>query len=202
MPKVIGVTGGIATGKSTVTRMFAELGAETISADEFARLVLAKDGPAYRQTIEHFGEGITTPDGEIDRAALGAIVFSDPQALAALNDITHPHIISAMQDRIDRFRQHPPAPDAVMAAEIPLLIECELEGVVDEVVVVAAEPETQQCRLTSRSGLTAEEARRRIAAQMPIEHKIERADRVIWNSGSIDDLRGSVAAVWDEMHLP
>lgn len=201
MPKVIGITGGIATGKSTVLRLFGEFGARTLSADDLARDVLAKDGPAYHQTIERFGEGILKPGGEIDRPALAAIVFSDSQARADLNGITHPHIISAMQQAIDGFRNAPPAPDAVMALEIPLLVECGLEGMVDEVVVVAAEHETQQSRLTNRKGLTAEEARQRIAAQMPIERKVERADRVIWNSGSIEDLRGSVHAVWDEIHL-
>lgn len=201
MPRVIGVTGGIATGKSAVTRMFGELGATTISADDLAREVLGRHGPAYHHAVERFGESILKSDGEIDRPRLAAIVFSDPQALADLNGITHPHIISAMQVSIDSFRNAPPAPDSVMVAEIPLLIECGLEGIVDEVVVVAAEPQAQQCRLTTRSRLTAEEARQRIAAQMPIERKIELADRVIWNTGSMEDLRRSVGAVWDEIHL-
>ena len=201
MPKVIGITGGIATGKSTVLQLFAELGALTLSADDFAREVLAKGGLAYRDTVERFGEGILMPDGEIDRAALGAIVFTDPSARADLNSITHPHIIAAMQQAVDRFRSAPPAPDAVMAVEIPLLIECGLQHTVDEVIVVAAEPQTQQSRLTTRSHLTAEEAQSRIAAQMPIERKIQYADRVIWNSGSLEDLRASVRAVWEEMHL-
>jgi dephospho-CoA kinase len=201
MPKVIGVTGGIATGKSTVTRLFQELGALTLSADDIARDVLARDGAAYKETVERFGRGILQPDGEIDRAALGAVVFADSQARADLNELTHPHIISTIQAFIDRFRMAPPAPDSVMVVEIPLLMECGLQSIVDEVVVVAAEPQTQECRLTTRSNLTAEEARRRIEAQMPIELKVERADRVIWNTGSLDDLRDSVRAVWDEMHL-
>jgi len=182
--------------------MLSELGARTISADDLARQVLAKDGPAYGAAVERFGDGIVQPDGEIDRAALAEIVFSDPRARADLNSITHPHIIAAMGRTIDEFRKNPPAPDAILVAEIPLLIECGLTDMVDEVLVVAAEPETQQRRLTTRSNLTAEEARRRIDAQMPIRLKVDRADRVIWNNGSIDDLRKSVRAVWDEMHLP
>lgn len=201
MPKVIGITGGIASGKSTVLRLFGELGARVLSADDLARDVLAKGGPAHREAIERFGEGIVGLDGEIDRPTLGGIVFSDPTARADLNAITHPHIISAMQRGIDDFRSTPQEPGAVLAVEIPLLIECGLEGMVDEVVVVAAEPETQQSRLTSRSGLSAEQARQRIAAQIPIEHKVERADRVIWNNGSLEDLRALVHAAWDEMHL-
>lgn len=201
MARVIGITGGVATGKSTVTRMFGELGAQMISADELARDVLAKGGAAYPDTIKRFGKGILAENGEIDRAALGSIVFSDPEARADLNAITHPHIIAAMRQAIDRFRKAPPAPDAVMVAEIPLLLECGLTEIVDEVLVVAAEPETQQCRLTTRSKLTAEEARRRIESQMRIEQKVERADRVIWNSGSIEHLREAVKAVWHEIHL-
>lgn len=202
MPKVLGITGGIATGKSAVLRMLKELGAQTLSADDLAREVLSRNTPAYRDAVARFGETIRTPDGEIDRAALGAIVFSDPEARKALNEITHPRIIALMQDRIDRFRTAPPAPDAVLAVEVPLLVECGLEGTVDEVVVVAAEPETQESRLTTRSGLSAEDARRRIASQMPMDRKIERADRVIRNDGSLGDLQESVRAMWDEFHLP
>lgn len=201
MPKVIGITGGIATGKSTVLRIFAELGAEILSADDLAREVLKKDGAAYAQTIERFGRAIVKDDGEIDRAALSDIIFTDPEARRDLNDLTHPHIISAMGDMISHFRSAPPAPDAVLAVEIPLLIECGLEGLVDEVVVVAAEPQTQQSRLTNRRGTSIEQAQSRIAAQIPMERKIERADWVIRNDGSLDSLDSSVRAIWGEIRL-
>lgn len=201
MPKVIGITGGIATGKSTVLRLFGEFGAQTLSADDLAREVLARDGSAYHQTVEHFGDSILRPDGEIDRQALAAIVFADPDARAHINRITHPQIISAMQQAIDSFRKKPPAPDAVLALEIPLLVECGLESMVDKVVVVATEQAMQQSRLTYRSGLSAEDVERRIAAQMPIERKAEHADFVIWNNSSMEDLRRSCSALWHEIHL-
>ena len=201
MQKVIGITGGIATGKSTVARMFAELGAEVLSADDLAREVLAKGSDGYSETVERFGEGICKADGEIDRCLLASIIFSDAEAIRDLNDITHPRIIAAMSERIERFRAHPNAPDCVLAVEIPLLIECGLEATVDKVLVVAGEPGTQVSRLTTRSGVSVAEAKSRIAAQMPIERKIERADWVIYNDGSVESLESSVRAVWDEIHL-
>lgn len=200
MARVIGITGGIATGKSTVLRMFADLGAQVISADDLAREVLAQGGAAYAPTVERFGEGILKQDGEIDRAALGEIIFTDPQARIDLNSLTHPHIIASMREVIERFRANHAA-NSVLAVEIPLLFECALDELVDEVVVVATEPQTQECRLINRSNISAEQARTRIAAQMPVERKVERADRVIWNDESIQSLEGAVRAVWDEIRL-
>jgi dephospho-CoA kinase len=202
MPRVIGITGGIATGKSSVLAMLAELGAEVLSADEVAREVLAKGSEAYLEAIERFGESILKSNGEIDRAALGAIIFSDAQARSDLNDITHPPIIVRIRERIERFRANPPAAGSVLAVEIPLLVECGLEETVDAVLVVAAEHETQVSRLTRRRGVSVTEANRRIAAQMPIERKIECADWVIYNDGSLESLESSVRAVWGEIRLP
>lgn len=201
MVRVLGLTGGIGTGKSTVLQMFGELGADTLSADVIARQVLAKDAPGYHRVVERFGEDILTPEREIDRPKLADIIFDDPQARQDLNDITHPPIIDLTQQYVDRFRSSPPSPDAVLAVEIPLLIECGLEHIVDEVILVAAEQETQLRRLTKRSEISREEAQQRIAAQMPIEQKIPHADRVIWNNDSLESLRDSVKRVWDEIHL-
>lgn len=201
MSRVIGITGGIATGKSTALRMLAELGAEVLSADDLAHEVLSKGGAAYEDTIERFGRGILAEDGEIDRPLLAQIIFSSPEARRDLNDLTHPHIISAIRERVARFRANPPAEHAVLAVEIPLLIECGLEALVDEVIVVAAEPGTQQSRLTTRRGSSVEQAQSRITAQMPIDEKIEHADRVVWNDGSIESLERSVRALWDEIRL-
>jgi len=202
LARVIGITGGIGTGKSTVVRMLTELGASSVSADEIARDVLARGTEAYAEVVARFGRGVLTPEGEIDRGALARIIFADAEARAALDAITHPRIISAMAEHIRRFRAAPPSPDAVLAAEIPLLIECGMEHMVDEVVVVAAEQETQMGRLTTRSGIPYDEAFGRIAAQMPLSEKIRRADRVIRNDGSVDELRRSVEALWREVHMP
>jgi dephospho-CoA kinase len=198
VPLVLGITGGMATGKSTVLKMLAALGAQTLSADEIAREVLAKNGPAYRQVVECFGPAIVDPQGEIARSALAKLIFDDPEAREDLNQITHPRIISTMKARIGRFRANPPDPNAVLAVEIPLLFECGLEDMVDQVLLVAAEQDVQLGRLTSRGGVGREDALRRVASQMPIEAKIERADRVIWNNGSMDDLERDVSSFWRE----
>lgn len=202
MGRVIGVTGGIATGKSTVMNIFARLGARTLSADAVAREVLAKGGICYQQTIQRFGEEIVGIDGEIDRATLGGIIFSDPSARQDLENITHPHIIAQINRQIEEFRADSANVDHVLAVEIPLLVECGLESVVDDVVVVAAELETQVCRLTTIRGISSDEAELRIKAQMPLDMKIERADWVIWNDGSLESLESQVRAVWDEIRLP
>lgn len=201
MAFVLGITGGIATGKTVVLRMMGEMGARTLSADDIAREVLARDTPAYHETVRRFGRRILAPDGQVDRSALAAIVFADDDARLALNDITHPGIIAKMQEEIDLFRAEHPERGAVLAVEIPLLVECGLEGMVDEVLLVASEQETQVSRLTSRSGVSREEALRRIGAQTSLEHKIAHADRVIWNDGTLESLRQSVSGVWAQICL-
>ena len=199
MAIVLGVTGGISTGKSTVVGLLRELGADVLSADEIAREVVARDGPAYSELVDRFGPGILEPSGEIDRKALGEIIFADADARQTLNDITHPRIIEIMRERIDRFRARPPDPDALLAVEIPLLVECGLEDMVDQVLLVAAEQEVQVGRLTTRSGVSREEALRRAASQMPISEKLLYADHVIWNSGSLEDLEQKVRSFWEEI---
>lgn len=199
MALVLGITGGIATGKTTVTKMLGELGAITLSADDIAREVLTKCNPAYHEVVKHFGPEILKPGGDINREFLARIIFDDPCAREALNKITHPHIIRRMQEHIDRFRNKPPKPGAVLAVEVPLLMECGLENLVDEVVVVAAEQDTQVDRLTSGSNISREEAVRRISAQMPISEKVRRAKRVIWNDSSLKDLAKSVEQLWKEI---
>mgnify|MGYP005843339469 FL=1 len=201
MALVIGVTGGIATGKSTVLGMLGDLGAETVSADDIAREVLAKGTPAYQEAIDRFGQEITAPTRDIDRAKLASVVFGDAAARQALNDITHPRIIARMQQIIDEFRSAASGPGAVLALEIPLLIECSLERMVDRLLVVAAEQETQVSRLTTSSEISREQALQRIGAQMPLELKIECADRVIWNDGTREELARSVQRVWEEFRL-
>lgn len=199
MAFVLGITGGVATGKSTVLGLFRSLGAETLSADEVAREVLARGTPAYHETVARFGEGILADDGEIDRAALGEVVFGDPKARQDLNDITHPRIIQLLQERIAVFRREAGAEKRVLAVEIPLLVECGLEGLVDEVLLVAAEQRTQVSRLTSVGGFTAEQALNRIQAQMPLCEKIDKADYVIWNDADMLSLQDSVERIWDEI---
>ena len=201
MALVLGITGGVGTGKSTVLKMLGELGAQVLSADDVAREVVAKGSAAYDEIRERFGEGAVAPNGEIDRTALAEIVFRDEQARRELERITHPRIIELMRERIEQFRGSAGKRRAVMAVEIPLLHECGLEAMVDEVLVVAAEQRTQMDRLRSRCGMTDAEAIRRIEAQMPLESKVGRADRVVWNDGDLKSLERSVARIWGEIIL-
>lgn len=201
MAFVLGITGGIATGKSTVLRMFGSLGAQTLSADDLARDVVSKGTPGYEDIVQRFGEGVLTPNGDIDRAKLGEIVFADPAAREALNAITHPRIIRLMRERIDDFRRSAGSSKAVLAIEIPLLIECGLEDMVDEVLLVAAEQRTQVNRLTSVCKFSVEQALQRIHAQMPLAEKVDKSDRVVWNDGDQRSLEESVEGIWNEILL-
>lgn len=198
--RVLGITGGIATGKSTALQIFAELGAKVLSADDIARQVVAPGEPALNEITERFGKELLTSDGHLDRPALAKKIFADPQARHDLDFITHPRIISAIDEQIKAFRTDPAA-EGVLAVEIPLLIECSMEGMVDEVILIAAEQETQVHRLTSRSGLSRDEALMAIAAQMPMDRKIRHADRVIWNDSDVESLRGSIEGIWREIFL-
>jgi dephospho-CoA kinase len=191
---VIGITGGVATGKSTVTEMFRELGAKTLSADDVAREVLSVGSPGLAEVVREFGKGVVAPDGALDRQALADIVFSDPLALGKINDITHPGIIGIIEERISEFRRQS-RPGDVLVVEIPLLIECNMMGIVDKVVVVSAEQDQQQNRLTRR-GLSIDEARQRIAAQLPLGSKLPFADWIISTDTSLEETHKEVEEVW------
>ncbi len=201
MPKVIGVTGGIATGKSTVVKILRSLGAKTLSADEIAREVLAIGTPGYYEVVSEFGKEILKVDGEIDRRKLAEIVFSDSERRKRLEEITHPQIIGAIRRQIDEFRNYYIDTDDVLVVEIPLLFEVGLTDIVDLIIVVAAEQETQVNRLTSMIGVSYDEARRRIDAQLPLDAKISGADVVIWNDDSPEKLEREVKRLVGELHL-
>lgn len=181
----IGLTGNIGSGKSTVARRLAELGARVIDADQVAREVVRPGTPGLQEIVEHFGPGILDGRGELDRKKLAALVFADPGARARLNEITHPRIKEAIRREI-ASRPAGPAPGAgpaVTVIEAPLLIEVGLHRDVDEVWVVRIDEENQIRRLMARDGLNVAEARQRLAAQLPQEEKLKIARRVIDNSG-------------------
>lgn len=192
---MIGITGGIASGKSTVLEMLRQRGAETLSADDVARQVLSKGRPAYQEVLDRFGTAITDADGEIDRSVLAKIIFADEKARRDLNRITHPRIIQEIRAAIEGFRKCSKG-TSVLAIEIPLLYECGLECIVDYVVVVAAEQGIQVHRLTTRTGITPEEAIRRINSQLPMSEKVRKADFVVWNNGNLQDLEEAVDDLW------
>ena len=193
----VGLTGGIASGKSTVARMLVEKGAVLIDFDELTREVEEPDKPAWREIVRHFGEAVLLPDRRIDRGKLGEIVFADPVKRRILNDIVHPAVFAEWRGRLTEIKQR--QPDAVVLSDIPLLIEAGLEKMVDLVLLVCIPPEEQIRRLMARNGFSREEAERRISAQMPIVQKIPRADRVIRNEGSIEETAREVERIWEEL---
>lgn len=181
---LIGLTGGIASGKSIVAERFVRHGAELIDADIIAREMILPGTDAHQEIVEHFGRGVLDDDGFIDRAALGAIVFSDPTQRSVLNEITHPPILREIADQLELLV----AFDGCVVLDVPLLVETEADRQYDAVVVVATKERTQVERLVKYRGLTEREARQRVEAQAPLEAKLARATHVIWNDGAVDEL--------------
>lgn len=192
---ILGVTGGIASGKSLATAFFAELGAAVVSADALARDVVKPGSATLQALVERFGPGILA-GGALDREALAAIVFADPASRADLDRITHPAIGRLAEQRLADLRQGG-AP--LVVYEAPLLFEAGAEGRVDMVLTVTVDPEVQLARLMARSGLDREAAAARIAAQMPQAEKAARADYVIDNSATPEALRAEVAALYRQL---
>jgi len=197
--KVIGLTGGIASGKSTVTQALQNQGAVIISADKVAREVIEPGQPAWKEIVEFFGPQVLHKDQQINRAKLGEIVFDDLECLQKLNRITHPRIIEAFKDALRVIRKRDP--DAIVVMEIPLLYEANLEGFCDEVWVVWVDRETQIKRLMKRDGLDRNDAIKRINAQIPLDEKARRADIVIDNSKSIEETIKTAAKFFKEILL-
>lgn len=189
---IVGLTGGIATGKSLVADCLAAHGAIIIDADKIAREVVISGKQAWKEIVREFGEEYLLPDGEIDRKALGKIVFDDPEKRDLLNHIVHPRVFEAISREIALALENYGKTDPVIILDIPLLFETRMEMDLPEIIVVYAPPETQLKRLMARNDLTAEEALARINSQMPITEKKTKADYVIDNSGSLDDTRKQV----------
>lgn len=190
---VLGVTGNIATGKSTVVAMLRDLGAHHIDADLVYRDLVGPDQPLLRSLAEHFGEGIIADDGSLDRQALGAIVFSNPEKLKTLDALTHPAVIAETDRRVNEIREGVIIMDAVK------LIESGHHEVCDEVWLVTAPEDIQVRRVMERNNVDEAEARRRVAAQPPLEPKIAASDVIIDNSGSLDEVRIRVIDAWNDM---
>jgi dephospho-CoA kinase len=191
---LVGLTGGIASGKTTVSAMLAECGAEVIDADHIARQVVMPGTPAWCKIRDHFGPGVLHPDGQLDRQALADIVFADKSKLALLNEITHPAIFARIADRLEAHHGQ----DVVVVLDAALLIEAGLAEGVDVVVVVHSPREIQVERLAAK-GVGATDARNRIAAQLEPEKRLARADIVIDNGGSLEDLGRQVDKLWEEL---
>ncbi len=190
MPYIIGLTGNIGTGKSTVARMLADLGAEVIDADRLAHEVMAPHTPEWQRVVERFGRSILRPDETIDRRALGAIVFADPAALRDLEAILHPAVRARIRARFAAAERPVVVVEAIKLLEGGLYLE------VDAVWVVTATREVQLLRLMRLRGLTRAEAETRVDAQAPQAEKVVRADVVIDNSDGLDRTREQVLAAW------
>lgn len=198
-PLRIGLTGGVASGKSTVASALRALGAAIVDADAIAREVVRPGGPAYQGVVAAFGPSAVGPDGALDRKALAAHVFADEAARRRLNAVTHPHIRRRMAEEGARLTASPESP--VIVFDIPLLLDTtdgrDLD--LDGIVVVYADDGTRLRRLTARDGISEDEARRRVAAQVPLEDKVKRADWVIDNSGTAAETQAQVKRLWQTL---
>ena len=194
---VAGLTGGIGTGKSTVSAIFKEAGAVIIDADKIAREVVEKGRPAWQEIVKHFGGDILQSNGNIDRKGLADIIFNDPQQKVRLNRIVHPFVIAETERRLKEIERD--RPDSVVILDAPLLIEAGMARDLAEIIVVYAPETIQQQRLMARDRLSATEARARIRAQMPIEKKKARATVLIDNSASPAVTRKAALKVFESL---
>lgn len=197
--KVIGLTGGIASGKSFVAGILRELGAIVIDADAIAREVVEPGTEAWREIVEAFGEEFLLPSGHLDRKKLARKIFQDPAARETLEAITHPRIRKRMFEEVERQRSIGDSCRRVIVLDIPLLFETGRPPGLDGVIVVYADEEVLLERLIARDGIPREEAELRLRAQMPLREKVRLADWVIDNNGSPEATRAQVEALWREL---
>jgi len=194
-----GLSGGIASGKTMAARLFRELGAELIDADEIAREAVEPGREGLERIRAVFGTQMLTAQGRLDRDRLAAAVFSDPGRLAELNALLHPLVAAETGARLERLRRS--GCSGVVIADVPLLFECGWQAMFDRTIVVYCAPGQQRRRLMRRNGLDCARADARIAAQMPLREKKKAADFVIDNRGSLRNLRPAVAAVYEQLLL-
>jgi len=195
--KKIGLTGGIATGKSYVLEVFRELGCEVLDADRVAHEVIERGQPAYQQIIDHFGEVVTGPDGRIDRAKLGAIVFNDKSEREKLNSIVHPKVFEMQTRWFEEVMQKNRS--AIAVVDAALMIETGSYRRFDKLIVVHCAPDLQLERLMKRSNMSREDARARISSQLPSMEKIKYADYTIDTSGGFVETRRQVETIYHEL---
>ena len=193
----VGLTGGIACGKSTVAQMFVDLGGYLIDFDKLAHEVQEPGKPAWRDVVDYFGGDILQADRKIDRAKLGAVVFNAPEKLKRLNTIVHPRIFEEWQLRLEEIVAQ--SPHAIVFSDVPLLFEGGMQHLFDMTILVMIEPEEQIERLMMRSALCREDAGLRLSSQMPIYDKVRLADIVIDNSSAVFETSKKVATVWRDL---
>jgi dephospho-CoA kinase len=191
---LLGVTGGIASGKTTVANMLKELGASTIDFDLIARQVVEPGKPAFRQIVDYFGKQVLLEDGTLDRKKLSKIVFQDLEKRKKLEDFTHPPIYEEFLKQVSEITDKDPG--AIVQVVVPLLIESNLQYMFDKLLVVYIPQEQQIERLVERDGISREETADMLKAQLPIDEKLEYADFVVDNQGSVEETRKQVEDIW------
>lgn len=197
--KVIGLTGGIACGKSTVGTILRKLGVKLIDADEIAHRIYLPGTPSYAEIVREFGSDILDADGPINRKRLGEIVFLSQTARSKLEGITHPVIVQEINDLINaaKFENCP-----LLVVEVPLLFEAGLDGQFDYIWVISAHPDIQLKRLIKRNNLTPEEAAARLSAQLPLSDKEGKADVIIYNNSEINHLEDEIKQLLETVNFP
>ena len=193
MPMILGLTGGIASGKSTVSAFFSQWGDRVLDGDKLAREALEPDTACYTDTVAAFGPKILNPDGTVNRKALGKLVFAGEADRRTLNGIVHPYVLSRLQE-LSR------GAGGLVVWDVPLLFETGWDAFVDKTLVVTAGEALRIRRIRERDGVSHEQARLRIKAQLPEEEKVRRADYVIHNDGTLEELEKQARKVYDTLH--
>ena len=196
--KVIGLTGGIGSGKSTVSQFLAELGAVILNADEIGHEAFKPDTEIWRQVVAAFGRQIVTPDGNIDRKKLGNMVFDNAESLSQLNQIMHPRMYDMVKAQLEEYRQQK---TRMVVLEAPLLLEAGWTSLVDEVWVTTAPEATVLKRLKERSGMSQAESLARIRSQLSSAERVRQADVIINTDCDLDELRSRVKELWQRLEL-
>ncbi len=197
MVRIIGLTGGIASGKTTISNILKELGAIIIDADKIARKVVEKSSPALKDIEENFGRDVLFKNGRLDRKKLGNIVFNDTGSLKKLNEIIHPYIVEKIIDEINHYKKT--YNNRVIILDAALLIELNLMDLVEEVWLIVVPEEMQLGRLVERDNISANQAQKRIDAQIPLEDKKKYADLIIDNSKDLTYLQAQIEENWERI---
>jgi dephospho-CoA kinase len=199
MALIIGLTGGIVSGKSTVARMFKDLGAKIVDADKLGHKVILPQETAWKRIIEIFGKDILQKDQTINREKLGKIVFANQNLLKKLNKITHPEIIKLIKKEISLAKNDSKEEKKILIIDAALIYETKIDRLMDKIIVVYLDEEEQLKRLIKRNNLSEKEALQKIKSQIPLKEKIEIADYVIDNSNSLDKTKEQVETIWQEI---
>jgi len=197
---IVGLTGGIASGKTEVADELVRLGATVIDADEVTRQVTLPGTSVYKALIEQFGRGIVDEEGRIDRLALSKIVFDDDARRKLLNSITHPEIFKTIFEEVNRYAEGLQIQDVpAVVIDAALIVDVGVSGIFDLIILVTADEDVRLSRLREKRGMSAEKGQARIASQVPDAKRLKSADLVIENNGSIEQLRSKVAEAWKEV---